>query len=106
LADVDGVDETRGIIFDLYPGTATNVTLVNIDIDQHDEKTPATVLCDPATLANGEQDVLGFKCADGEFVKTEIKPGGSGGTDAAMLGHGQASVVGVLLAAALTALIL
>lgn len=44
-----------------------------------------TVLCDPSTLAPGEQDVLGVTCHDGPLAKTAIKPGsGSGGTSGAV----------------------
>ncbi|KAH7097874.1 pectin lyase fold/virulence factor [Auriculariales sp. MPI-PUGE-AT-0066] len=79
---VNGIDNTRGVIFDLYPGTAQNISLVDINIKQHDEKTNANVLCNATTLAKDQQNTLGFQCADGEFKATEIKPGSSTGTGA------------------------
>ncbi|KAG8903248.1 hypothetical protein FRC01_009279 [Tulasnella sp. 417] len=62
------------IIMDLYPNTATNLHFKNIKV--HPYKKPysaTTVICDPATLAPGEQDTLGFKCQRGPYVPTKIK---------------------------------
>ncbi|KAG8949362.1 hypothetical protein FRC04_008597 [Tulasnella sp. 424] len=71
---VQGGDATQSIIMDLYPGTATNLHFKNIKV--HPYKKPysaTTVICDPATLAAGEQDTLGFKCQRGPYVATKIK---------------------------------
>ncbi|KIM28546.1 glycoside hydrolase family 28 protein [Serendipita vermifera MAFF 305830] len=70
---VDGINGTQGIIFDLYEGTATGLQVKNFHVHPYQqgyEKT--TVICDPATLAAGEQDTLGFKCQNGPFVETSI----------------------------------
>ncbi|EJD50151.1 hypothetical protein AURDEDRAFT_199573 [Auricularia subglabra TFB-10046 SS5] len=77
---VNGIDGTQSVIFDLYHGTATNISLVNIDIKTHDGK-ETNVMCDPSTLVEGEQDTLGFQCQNGAFKKTDIKDddGGNGG---------------------------
>ncbi|KAG6805545.1 hypothetical protein H0H92_014987, partial [Tricholoma furcatifolium] len=56
---VTGLDEPMAIVFDLYPDTAINVTVSGIDIVTHNGTNP-DVLCDPTTLAPGEQDTLGF----------------------------------------------
>ncbi|KAJ7794678.1 pectin lyase fold/virulence factor [Mycena olivaceomarginata] len=61
------------IIFDLYPGTAVNISVGKIDV--HPFEKPAnetTVICDPATLAPGEQSTLGFNCTRGPYVATPI----------------------------------
>ncbi|KAG9033790.1 hypothetical protein FS837_002384 [Tulasnella sp. UAMH 9824] len=71
---VQGGDSTQSIIMDLYPGTATNLHFKNIKV--HPYKKPysaTTVICDPAALAPGEQDTLGFKCQRGPYVATKIK---------------------------------
>ncbi|KAG8903194.1 hypothetical protein FRC01_009292 [Tulasnella sp. 417] len=71
---VQGGDSTQSIIMDLYPNTATNLHFKNIKV--HPYKKPysaTTVICDPATLAPGEQDTLGFKCQRGPYVPTKIK---------------------------------
>jgi hypothetical protein len=47
---------------------ATNLTFGNIVVKTHDPKDTTQVLCDPTTLAEGEQDSLGFVCQDGEFT--------------------------------------
>ncbi|KAJ7269125.1 pectin lyase fold/virulence factor [Mycena rebaudengoi] len=49
---VQGGDATQSIIFDLYQGTAVNISVGKIDV--HPFEKPAnetTVICDPATLA-------------------------------------------------------
>lgn len=88
---VQGIDETKAIIFDLFPGTgllctgyfwgnftntcltlsAVNVSVENIDVHPHDSGSP-TVICDPSALAPGEQSTLGFLCKTGPYVATEI----------------------------------
>jgi galacturan 1,4-alpha-galacturonidase len=88
---VQGGDATQSIIFDLYPGTgslkfipsgmnstsllplAVNISVGKIDV--HPFEKPAnetTVICDPATLAPGEQSTLGFNCTRGPYVATPI----------------------------------
>ncbi|KAF7345078.1 Glycoside hydrolase family 28 protein [Mycena venus] len=70
---VQGGDATQSIIFDLYPGTAINISVGKIDV--HPFEKPAnetTVICDPATLAPGEQSTLGFNCTRGPYVPTPI----------------------------------
>ncbi|KAJ7200260.1 pectin lyase fold/virulence factor [Mycena rebaudengoi] len=64
---------TQSIIFDLYQGTAVNISVGKIDV--HPFEKPAnetTVICDPATLAPGEQSTLGFNCTRGPYVATPI----------------------------------
>ncbi|KAG7087713.1 hypothetical protein E1B28_013660 [Marasmius oreades] len=74
---VQGGDATQGIIFDLYPGTALNIAVQDVKIHPNDKPENATtVICDPSTLAAGEQDTLGFQCQNGPFVATQIKSGG------------------------------
>lgn len=71
---VQGGDSTQSIIMDLYPGTATNLHFKNIKVHPYKKPSSATtVICDPATLAAGEQDTLGFKCQRGPYVPTKIK---------------------------------
>ncbi|KAJ6615421.1 hypothetical protein B0H10DRAFT_1801433, partial [Mycena sp. CBHHK59/15] len=70
---VDGGDTTQSIIFDLYPGTAVNISVGKIQV--HPYEKPAnetTVICDPATLVAGEQATLGFNCTRGPYVATPI----------------------------------
>ncbi|KAG8818553.1 hypothetical protein FRC18_012428 [Serendipita sp. 400] len=70
---VEGIDATQAIIFDLYNGTATNLQAKNIHVRPYRAGyDDTTVICDPATLAPGAQDTLGFKCQDGPFVATPI----------------------------------
>ncbi|KAF8153996.1 pectin lyase fold/virulence factor [Crassisporium funariophilum] len=76
---IPGIDATKGIIFDLFPDTALNISVMDINI--HPFNQPAngtTVICDPAALTPGEQDTLGFKCASGPYIVTAIVPGKSG----------------------------
>ncbi|KAJ7789565.1 pectin lyase fold/virulence factor [Mycena olivaceomarginata] len=66
-------DATQSIIFDLYPGTALNISVGKIAV--HPFEKPAkdtTVICDPATLVPGEQATLGFNCTRGPYVPTRI----------------------------------
>ncbi|KAF9256201.1 putative endopolygalacturonase [Marasmius fiardii PR-910] len=73
---VQGGDSTQAIIFDLYPGTALNITVQDINIHPFNKSENATtVICDPSTLASGEQDTLGFQCHNGPFIATPIKVG-------------------------------
>ncbi|KAL0571248.1 hypothetical protein V5O48_010718 [Marasmius crinis-equi] len=89
---VQGGDSTQGIIFDLFPGTALNLTFEDINIHPFNKTAnDTTVICDPATLADGEQDTLGFKCQNGPFVQTDIKPG-SGGSGSEGGGNGARGV--------------
>ncbi|KAJ7793013.1 hypothetical protein B0H14DRAFT_2623284 [Mycena olivaceomarginata] len=70
---VQGGDATQSIIFDLYPGTALNISVGKIAV--HPFEKPAkdtTVICDPATLVPGEQATLGFNCTRGPYVPTRI----------------------------------
>ncbi|EKM76209.1 hypothetical protein AGABI1DRAFT_131529 [Agaricus bisporus var. burnettii JB137-S8] len=84
---VPGIDNTKAIIFDLYPETvglllALNLTVENIDIHpQNLDSDKTTVLCDPSTLVSGEQMTLGFECQDGPYRATDIKlPSGALGS--------------------------
>ncbi|KAJ6542736.1 pectin lyase fold/virulence factor [Mycena capillaripes] len=70
---VQGGDATQSIIFDLYPGTALNISVGKMEV--HPFEKPAnetTVICDPATLVPGEQATLGFSCTRGPYVATPI----------------------------------
>ncbi|KAJ2915343.1 hypothetical protein MD484_g5079, partial [Candolleomyces efflorescens] len=65
---VPGLDEPKAVILDLYPGTASDISLQEINIHPFNQASqPANVLCDPAALAPKEQEVLGFQCANGPF---------------------------------------
>ncbi|CAA7262631.1 unnamed protein product [Cyclocybe aegerita] len=76
---VPGIDTTKGIIFDLYPETALSISVQNVTIHPFNQSAEATtVLCDPTTLAPGEQDTLGFKCENGPFIATAIVPKSTG----------------------------
>ncbi|KAJ7682867.1 pectin lyase fold/virulence factor [Mycena rosella] len=71
---INGGDATQSIIFDLYPGTALNISVGKMVI--HPFKKPAsatTVICDPTTLVPGEQSTLGFDCTRGPYVATPIQ---------------------------------
>ena len=84
---VDGGDATQSIIFDLYPGTATDLEFVNIAVHPYQrDGENATVICDPATLAPGEQDTLGFNCTRGTYQATSIKSGAGRVGASAVLG--------------------
>jgi hypothetical protein len=48
---------------------ATNLTFVNFSVTQANGSVP-DVLCDPGALAPGEQNTLGFKCTDGQYLAT------------------------------------
>ncbi|TEB21468.1 pectin lyase-like protein [Coprinellus micaceus] len=76
---VDGLDEPKAVILDLYPGTAKGISLQDIDI-QPTENSSATanVLCDPSALEDGADKVLGFKCQDGQFEQTDVSVSGNG----------------------------
>ncbi|KAG6827924.1 hypothetical protein H0H87_003324 [Tephrocybe sp. NHM501043] len=69
---VAGLDEPKSIIFDLYPDTAVNITVSGINIQTNTGSPNTNVLCDPATLVAGEQQTLGFQCANGPFVATSL----------------------------------
>ncbi|KDR74055.1 hypothetical protein GALMADRAFT_212234 [Galerina marginata CBS 339.88] len=69
---ISGIDANTGVILDLYPDTALNISVENINIHTSNQSSPGTVICDPAALASGEQDTLGFKCANGPFTPTPI----------------------------------
>ncbi|PFH47436.1 glycoside hydrolase family 28 protein [Amanita thiersii Skay4041] len=71
---VQGIDGSQGVILDLYPETALNITMTHINIHPFNRPdSNANVICDASALAPGEQDTLGFKCQTGPFVATEIK---------------------------------
>jgi hypothetical protein len=88
---VEGIDGSQSVILDLYNGTATNLQFENINVTEASGADSDTVICDPATLAKGEQvsvlicplaasisllsfqDTLGFNCTRGPFQTTEIK---------------------------------
>ncbi|KAK0463055.1 pectin lyase fold/virulence factor [Desarmillaria tabescens] len=89
---VEGGDATQAIIFDLFPDTALNLSFSGINVTPNDTSKETTVICDPATLAEGEQDTLGFNCTDGPLVTTTIEP-----ADDSTMGAGGVSMTGVLL---------
>jgi hypothetical protein len=66
---VEGIKSaTNGIIFDLYNGTALGIQVKNLSVHPYKKGYSATtVICDPATLAPGEEETLGFKCQRGPF---------------------------------------
>ncbi|KAF9006976.1 pectin lyase fold/virulence factor [Cyathus striatus] len=88
---VEGIDNTKAIIFDLYPETALNLTVYDIDI-KTGNKTNATVLCDPSSLVEGEEATLGFQCQNGPFVAT-IKSGGNSSSGATRILAGMNIVI-------------
>ncbi|KAG8808731.1 hypothetical protein FRC17_003805 [Serendipita sp. 399] len=70
---VEGIDNTKAVIFDLYNGTATGLQVKNVHVKPYKKRyEDTTVICDPATLAPGAQDTLGFKCWNGPYVATRI----------------------------------
>lgn len=119
---VQGIDNTKAIIFDLFPGTginslnllprrlclpwtrlrlALNISVENIDIHpQNLASNATTVICDPSALAPGEQSTLGFLCKTGPYVTTEIKPSSSGASRM-MAERKEAILLGSILALAL-----
>ncbi|KAJ3523956.1 hypothetical protein NMY22_g11209 [Coprinellus aureogranulatus] len=80
---VDGLDEPKAVILDLYPGTAKDISFQGIDIyPANDSSAIANVLCEPSALEDGADRVLGFKCQDGQFEETPVaqedRPAGNG----------------------------
>ncbi|KAK7029855.1 glycoside hydrolase family 28 protein [Favolaschia claudopus] len=74
---VEGGDATQSIIFDLYPGTALNISVGRIKVHPFEKPyTETTVICDPETLVPGEQATLGFNCTRGAYVRTPIGSSG------------------------------
>ncbi|KAJ7717574.1 pectin lyase fold/virulence factor [Mycena metata] len=70
---VAGGDATQSIIFDLYPDTALNISVGTMKVHPFEKPANATtVICDPSTLALGEQSILGFNCTRGPYVATPI----------------------------------
>ncbi|KAJ7041156.1 pectin lyase fold/virulence factor [Mycena alexandri] len=69
---VAGGDATQSIIFDLYPGTALNISVGKMKVHPFEKRANATVICDPLTLAPGEQSILGFNCTRGLYVATPV----------------------------------
>ncbi|KAJ7160702.1 putative endopolygalacturonase, partial [Mycena filopes] len=70
---VPGGDATQSIIFDLYPGTAQNISVGKMNVHPFEKPASATtVICDPSTLVPGEQLRLGFNCTRGPYVATRI----------------------------------
>jgi hypothetical protein len=65
--------------------TATNLSFSDIHVHPFNQgENATTVICDPSTLAKGEQDSLGFNCTRGPFVATEIKEASSGSSSASL----------------------
>ncbi|KAJ6520551.1 pectin lyase fold/virulence factor [Mycena sanguinolenta] len=54
------------VIFDLYPGTATNVLAKDI-FSRTETGRPVAVMCNSTTVSND----VGFKCLDGPFIRTK-----------------------------------
>jgi hypothetical protein len=94
---VDGLDEPKAVILDLYPRTgralrlllaidtdvrhssANGISLQDIDIrPSENSSATANVLCDPSALEDGADTALGFKCQDGQFEQTEVSVSGNG----------------------------
>ncbi|KAL0064865.1 hypothetical protein AAF712_008118 [Marasmius tenuissimus] len=102
---VAGGDATQAIIMDLFPETALNLTFQDINIHPFNKTAnETTVICDPATLVEGEQDTLGFKCQNGSFTATEIKSeggSGGGGNGAQSVRTGLVGLIGALVVGAL-----
>ncbi|KAJ7822451.1 pectin lyase fold/virulence factor [Mycena leptocephala] len=70
---VQGGDATQSIIFDLYPGTALNISVGKMAVHPFEKSAnETTVICDPTTLVPGEQATLGFNCTRGAYVPTPI----------------------------------
>ncbi|TBU26834.1 pectin lyase fold/virulence factor [Dichomitus squalens] len=62
---VPGATGKEVIIFDLYPGTATNIVAKHI-LARTETSSPVRVLCNSSTVTSD----VGFKCWDGLFVPT------------------------------------
>lgn len=64
---IDGIKTaTNGIIFDLYNGTAKGIVVKKVNLHPyHQSVDTTTAICDPTTLAPGEEKTLGFKCVRG-----------------------------------------
>ncbi|KAK7052027.1 glycoside hydrolase family 28 protein [Favolaschia claudopus] len=56
------------VIFDLYPGTAMNITTKNI-FAKTESGGEVDVMCNPEDIMND----VGFKCQDGRFIRTTVK---------------------------------
>ncbi|CAG7850819.1 Probable exopolygalacturonase C; AltName: Full=Galacturan 1,4-alpha-galacturonidase C; AltName: Full=Poly(1,4-alpha-D-galacturonide)galacturonohydrolase C; Flags: Precursor [Serendipita indica DSM 11827] len=70
---VQGADGTQAIIFDLFNNTALNLQATRVKTKPiKGSYSDTTVICDPSTLAPGEQNTLGFQCQRGPFVTTPI----------------------------------
>ncbi|EJD43225.1 hypothetical protein AURDEDRAFT_199571 [Auricularia subglabra TFB-10046 SS5] len=65
---VEGATGHESIIFDLYPGTGTNIRAKNVNIRTKTGVRPQ-VMCDPAAITSDP----GFKCWNGDFVQTKSK---------------------------------
>ncbi|PPQ63463.1 hypothetical protein CVT24_004995 [Panaeolus cyanescens] len=94
---IDGITHNTGIIFDLFPETALNISAVDIDIKPAPQfaANGTTVLCDPSALVPGEQDGLGFKCHNGPLIITPIVVP----TSSALSAYSASTVMMVLVAA-------
>ena len=62
---VPGATGKEVIIFDLYPGTATDIVAKDI-VARTETGARVTVMCNPATITND----VGFVCTDGPYVPT------------------------------------
>ncbi|TFK66193.1 pectin lyase-like protein [Pluteus cervinus] len=62
---VPGATGKEVAIFDLYPGTASNI-LVKDTFPRTETGAPVTVMCNPETISTD----VGFKCWDGKFIRT------------------------------------
>jgi hypothetical protein len=52
---------------------AVDIVLSKIDIRTKKGSKKTNVLCDPNALVEDEQDTLGFHCANGPFIATQIQ---------------------------------
>lgn len=65
---VPGATGEESIIFDLYPGTATNVVARHVNGIRTDKGVPVRVMCDNSTITSDP----GFVCQNGPFVPTPV----------------------------------
>ncbi|KAG8971902.1 hypothetical protein FRC05_010571 [Tulasnella sp. 425] len=65
---VPGATGEESVIFDLYPGTATNIVARHINGIRTDKGVPVRVMCDNTTITSDP----GFVCQNGPFVATPV----------------------------------
>lgn len=64
---VSGATGKEGVIFDLYPKTATNIVVKNL-VAHTLSGAPVAAMCNSSTISND----VGFVCSDGPYVPTQV----------------------------------